>query len=144
MTLAALGRQLDALSHRKPVLWVWEDVQWIDPTSLELLSAIVERAHSLQVNGGTNVPTRIAAPWAALAHSTVINLSRLDPPECRDLVNAIVKARALPNGILQQIMARADGIPLFIEELTKTLIEDKALRGQSWSQAHFKQRYFRG
>ncbi len=131
MTLAALGRQLDALSHRKPVLWVWEDVQWIDPTSLELLSAIVERAHSLQVMVVLTCRPEFAAPWAALAHSTVIHLSRLDPQNVADLVNAIVKARALPNGILQQIMARADGIPLFIEELTKTLIEDKALRGQS-------------
>jgi class 3 adenylate cyclase/predicted ATPase len=127
-TLTALGRQLDALSQRRPVLMVWEDVQWIDPTSLELLSSIVERAHALPVLVVLTCRPEFTAPWTALAHSTIVHLNRLDPQNVADLVNTIAKERAMPPGLVQQIVARADGIPLFIEELTKTLIEDNVAR----------------
>src|SRR6266480_7291965 len=131
MTLTALGRQLDALSHRRSVLMIWEDVQWIDPTSLEFLNTIVERVQSLPVMVLLTCRPEFTTPWVALAHSTIMHLNRLDPENVADLVNAIVQARAVPRDIVQQIVARADGIPLFIEELTKTLIENSATRGGS-------------
>ena len=127
-TLAALVRQLEALSQRRPVLMVWEDVQWIDPTSLELLGSIVERVHALPVLVVLTCRPEFTAPWTALAHSTILHLNRLDPQDVTELVNTIAKARAMPQGLIQQIVARADGIPLFIEELTKTLIEDKGTK----------------
>ncbi len=123
--LAALCRQLDALSQRRPVLMVWEDVQWIDPTSRELLTSIVERVHASPVLVVLTCRPEFAAPWAPLSHCSFVHLSRLDPQNVADLVTTIAKARAIPPELVQQIVARADGIPLFIEELTKTLIEDK-------------------
>jgi DNA-binding winged helix-turn-helix (wHTH) protein/predicted ATPase len=126
-TFAALHRRLDGLARRQPVLVVFEDVHWADPTTLELLEAALDRLADLPVLFVVSHRPEFAAPWVGRADSAVITLNRLDRSQSAALVQQQVTAgRTLPPALLARIVAQADGVPLFLEELTKAVLEAPA------------------
>jgi predicted ATPase len=127
-TLMALSAQLESLSSRQPVLVILEDAQWIDPTSLELLAGSVEHVQQLRVLLVITSRPDFTPPWASYSHVMTIPLTRLDRRNGIALIDRVTDGKALPKEILDEILARTDGVPLFIEELTKTMLESGLLR----------------
>jgi tetratricopeptide (TPR) repeat protein len=128
--LTAFVRQLEGLARKKPVLMIFEDAHWIDSTSLELVEMIVERVPRLPVLFLLTFRPEIDLPWTGLPHVTALTMGRLGQRETERLAERVAGGKTLPIEILDQIVERADGIPLFIEELTKTLLEGSLLREQ--------------
>ncbi len=127
-TFEALLAQMARLAAPQPVLMLFEDAHWIDPTSLELLTLTVARASTLPLLLLVTARPEFTPPWPADAHITMLALARLDRREGATLVERSAGGKALPAEILEQILARTDGVPLFLEELTKTIIESGLLR----------------
>jgi class 3 adenylate cyclase/tetratricopeptide (TPR) repeat protein len=128
LTLAALLRQLNGLARQQPVLLVFEDAQWADQTSLELLERVAEGVPNLPVLIVITFRPEFEPPWTGLAQVTSLTLSRLGQRDTALLVYQLAERKMLPAEIMQRIVERTDGIPLFIEELTKTLLEGGLLR----------------
>jgi class 3 adenylate cyclase/predicted ATPase len=122
LTLAALLDQLEALARQKPLLTLFEDVHWADATSLEVLDLTVERVRALPVLVVITFRPEYEAPWTGLSHVTSIALDRLLPAEVETLAE-LVAGRPLPPEVTAQIVAKTDGVPLFVEELTKAVLE---------------------
>ncbi len=123
LTLAALLDRLEALARQKPVLTLFEDVHWADATSLEVLDLIVERVRALPVLVLITFRPEYEAPWAGLSHVTSIALDRLAAAEVESLALRVAGGLALPREVMAQIVAKTDGVPLFVEELTKAVLE---------------------
>ena len=124
----ALLAQITRLAAQQPVLMLFEDAHWIDPTSLELLTLTVARASTLPLLLLVTARPDFTPPWPAEAHVTTLPLGRLGRREGATLVERSAGGKALPAEILEEILARTDGVPLFLEELTKTIIESGLLR----------------
>jgi hypothetical protein len=122
-TLEALVRQLELLARRHPVLMVYEDAQWIDPTSLELMDRTIERIRRLPVLLLMTFRPEFHPPWIGQAHVTMVTLNRLNPREGASIVERIAANGALPMEVIDEIVERTDGVPLFVEELTKAVLE---------------------
>jgi len=125
--LEALVGQLEGLARQQPVVIVFEDAHWIDPTSRELLDLIVERVSSLPVLLTVTFRPEFQAPWAGQPQVTMLALNRLERRDRMALV-AQIADKPLPDEVVAQIADRADGVPLFVEELTKSVLESDALR----------------
>ena len=125
---SAIISQLESLASREAVFIIFEDVHWIDPTSLELLASIVERAPQLRVLLLITARPDFAPPWPSYSHLTTIPLTRLGRRYGVALVERVAGGRPLPKELLEEILARTDGVPLFIEELTKTVLESELLQ----------------
>jgi class 3 adenylate cyclase/predicted ATPase len=126
LTLAALLDQLEALARQKPVLMLFEDVHWADATSLEVLDLTVERVRALPVLVLITFRPEYEAPWTGLSQVSSIALDRLAPAEVETLAEHVA-GRPLPPEVTVQIVAKTDGVPLFVEELTKTVLESGLL-----------------
>jgi len=122
LTLAALLDQLEALARQKPVLMLFEDAHWADATSLEVLDLTVERIRALPVLVLITFRPEYEAPWTGLSHVTSIALDRLAPAEVETLAEHVAGG-PLPPEVTAQIVAKTDGVPLFVEELTKTVLD---------------------
>jgi predicted ATPase/class 3 adenylate cyclase len=127
-TLAALVAQLEALAPRQSVFAIFEDIHWGDPTSLELLAAMIERVPRLRVLLLITARSEFTLPWPSYPHVTTIPLTRLGRRDGAALVERVTGGKKLPNEVMDQILARTDGVPLFIEELTKTVLESGLLQ----------------
>src|SRR5215471_8499926 len=127
-TLYALLAQLEGLAAKRPVLMVSEDVHWKDPTSLELLDLTVDRVASLSVLLIITYRPEFAPPWAGRSHVTLLSLNRLPLRHRTEMITHVTGGKSLPKEIATQIMDRTDGVPLFIEELTKAVVESGVLR----------------
>src|SRR6516165_5313241 len=126
LTLAGLLDQFEALARQKPVLMLFEDAHWADATSLEVLDLTVERVRALPVLLQITFRPEYEAPWAGLSHVTSIALDRLAPAEVETLAEHVA-GRPLPPEVTAQIVAKTDGVPLFVEELTKAVLESGLL-----------------
>ena len=124
-TLAALLAQLRSLAAQQPVLLIYEDLQWIDSTSLELLSLTVEAIGRLPVLLLATARPEFTPPWAEEAYVTALVLGRLDRRHSAALVGNVARDKTLPDVVVDQILARSDGVPLFVEELTKAVLDAK-------------------
>ena len=122
-TLRALLAQLEGMAAREPTLVVFEDVHWADPTSLEFLDLIVERVPTLPVLLIITFRPEFAPPWIGSPHVTLLTLNRLPPAQRAEMIAGVTGGKALPAEIADQIIDHSDGVPLFIEELTKTVVE---------------------
>jgi tetratricopeptide (TPR) repeat protein len=127
-TFAALLGQLDGLAARQPVFMIFEDIHWIDPTSLELLAAIVEHVPQLRVLLLITTRSEFTPPWPSYPHTTTIPLTRLDRRAGAALVERVTAGKTLPKEVTDEILSRTDGVPLFIEELTKMVLESGLLQ----------------
>jgi class 3 adenylate cyclase len=126
--LDALASQVGTLARRRPVLIVFEDAHWIDPTSQELLDTLVPRLVALPVLLVVTHRPEYVPPWAGQSGVTSLALNRLGRREGAQLVVSVTEGRPLPPALLDEILSRTDGVPLFVEELTKSVIESGLLR----------------
>jgi predicted ATPase len=126
--LDALIRQIEGLARQQPVVVVFEDAHWIDPTSRELVDLMVERVHSLPVLLLATFRPEFEPPWTGQPQVTMLALNRLDRSDRTALVAQIAGGKALPAEVVAQIANRSDGVPLFVEELTKSVLESGILR----------------
>jgi class 3 adenylate cyclase/predicted ATPase len=122
-TLEALIRQLDGLVRQQPVMMVFEDAHWVDPTSRELLDLTVERVRDLPVLLIVTFRPEFQPVWTGQPQVTMLALNRLNRRDRTTLVVQIAGGKALPDEVVDQIVDRTDGVPLFIEELTKSVLE---------------------
>jgi predicted ATPase len=122
-TLDALIRQLAGLARQQPVVMVFEDAHWIDPTSRELLDLTVEHVRSLPVLLVVTFRPELQPPWTGQPQASMLTLNRLDRRDRTALVAQIAGGKALPEEVVAQIVDRTDGVPLFVEELTKSVLE---------------------
>ena len=130
-TLEALIRQLEGLGHENPVVVVWEDAHWLDPTSRELLDLTVERVRILPVLLIVTFRPEFQPPWAGQPQVSMLALNRLDRRDCTALVAGTAGSKTLPDEVVSQIADRTDGVPLFVEELTKSVLESGLLREEN-------------
>jgi DNA-binding winged helix-turn-helix (wHTH) protein/tetratricopeptide (TPR) repeat protein len=126
-TLAVLLDQLEALAQRQPVLLVFEDVHWADPTSIELLDLMVERIRRLAVLTLITFRPEFKPSWVGLANVSALTLQRLGRRDVQAIVGGVAEGRTLPSEVVEQIISKADGVPLFVEELTKAILESGLL-----------------
>ena len=115
--------ELAGLTTSAPVLLVVEDAHWIDPTTEEFLGLVIDRIATLPLLAVvTSRPDHIP-PWAGRGHVTILSLARLGGGETRAIIEAVTGSGALPPAVTEHIRVKTDGVPLFIEELTKTVLE---------------------
>src|SRR5262249_31501406 len=115
--------QLLGLSERAPVLMVFEDVQWMDPSTLELLEQTVQRVQDLRVLLIISFRPEFIPPWTGFPHVSTLTLNRLSHDQAAAMLDTISGQETLDTAVRQQVIKRTDGIPLFIEELTKAIVE---------------------
>jgi class 3 adenylate cyclase/predicted ATPase/chloramphenicol 3-O-phosphotransferase len=128
MALSALLHQLEGLAVQGPVLIVFEDAQWIDPTSLDLLDRTVAHIAKLPVLMVVTFRPEFQPTWVGQPHVTMLPLSRLGRGDSASMLCRLTKGKALPDAVAQHVLAHTDGVPLFIEELTSMLLESEFLR----------------
>ena len=122
-TLEAFVEQFDQLSRDKPVLLILEDLHWSDPTSLELTGLLMGRGQSLASLIALTFRPDFSPPWQLGNATTRVELSRLGPEDVRALATQVAGGKRLPDDVLTQIFEKTDGVPLFVEELTKAVLE---------------------
>jgi len=122
-TLAALLDQFESHARQQPILLLIEDAQWADDTSLELVDLIAERARQLPILALVTFRPEFELPWAGLANVGTLALGRLDRENVENMVTQVTSGRAVPTEVMKQIVAKTDGNPLFVEELTKAILE---------------------
>ena len=122
-TLQALVAQMEALTWQSPVLMIFEDAHWSDPTTLELFGRAVDRIATLPVLLIVTFRPEFDAPWIGRPHVTALTLNRLAQRDVGAMIDRVVGNKLLPASIRQDIIERTDGIPLFVEEMTKAVLE---------------------
>jgi predicted ATPase len=122
-TIEALCDQLLGLARSDPALFLIEDVHWCDPTTLQLLSDAIGRITEARVLMVITFRPEFVPTWTGLGHLTLHTLNRFGRRNAVDLVAQVTGGKSLPDEVLDQIIAKTDGVPLFVEELTKTVIE---------------------
>jgi class 3 adenylate cyclase/predicted ATPase len=122
-TLEALTEQLAGLASQHPVLMIFEDVHWIDPTSLEALNRTVDRIKTLPALLIVTFRPEFNAPWLGQSRLTKLTLNRLGERETVAIIGRLAGNKELPADVMAEIVERTDGIPLFVEEMTKAVLE---------------------
>lgn len=127
-TLKLLLDYLTSLAARQPLLAVYEDVHWSDPSTLELLGQLIERAERLPILVIITFRPEFIPPWPGHSHIAALPLAHLARRQGAAMIAAVAGGKTLPAEVLDQIVARTDGVPLFVEELTRTLLESGLLQ----------------
>ena len=122
-TLQALVAQAEGLAVRQPVLMIFEDVHWSDPSTRELLDLLIERVTTARLLVIITFRPEFSPPWVGRPQVTLLTLNRLPPRQRIEMISRMIGGKALPREIADQIVERTDGVPLFIEELTKSVLE---------------------
>jgi predicted ATPase len=130
-TQEALSAWLLAEAERKPVLAAWEDLHWADPSTLELHGLLLDQAPTARMLTLLTFRPEFSPPWGARAHVTPLTLHRLGRTQVEAMVAELTSGKALPTEVVRQIVAKTDGMPLFVEELTKMVIEAVGATGRS-------------
>jgi predicted ATPase len=130
-TLEALCEQVEGLSRQHPVLVLFEDAHWADPTSLELLAMLIEQVSVAQVFILVTARPEFSPAWSDYMHITSLNLNRFSRGLVDRMVEKVTRGKSLPDEVRDQIIDRTDGVPLFVEELTKTVLESGLLEERS-------------
>ena len=126
-TFHALIGQLRGLATRRPALILFEDAHWVDPSTGELLQLLIGQMQRLPIFLVVTFRPEFVPPWTGHSHVTQLSLSRLSQRQATVLVGGLTAGKALPHGVLSQILIKTDGVPLFLEELTKTVLESGLL-----------------
>ena len=127
-TLEALVAMIQAMSSQQPVLMVVEDVHWIDPSTQELISLLIEQLQSTRSLLLLTFRPEFQSRWGGYTHCTSLTFNRLSRKESAAMITKVTKGKTLPDEVLDQIIGKTDGVPLFIEELTKTVLESDLLK----------------
>jgi predicted ATPase/class 3 adenylate cyclase len=126
-TLSALLDQMEGLARKQPVLMMFEDVHWADATTLEVIDLSIERVRRLPVLLMITYRPEFEPPWKGLPDVATAALQRLDRVQAETLIEQVTGGRKLPAEVMAQIVAKTDGVPLFVEELTKNVLESGLL-----------------
>ncbi len=126
-TLEALIELLQRLSEQQPVLFLVEDAHWIDPSTEEFIAQVAQRVRDTRVLLLVTCRSEYTPSWSNASQLTRHSLNRLSNKQCTALVNALTAGKALPAEVLAEIIRKTDGIPLFVEELTKTVLQSGLL-----------------
>jgi predicted ATPase/class 3 adenylate cyclase len=126
-TLEAILRLVLALAERQPVLFIVEDLHWIDPSTLEFLGLLLEQGPTVRLLTLLTSRLTFQSPWTGRAHITPITLTRLPVAQVEAMVARLTHGKPLPAEVLHHVVANTDGVPLFVEELTKMLLESGLL-----------------
>jgi len=126
-TLQALVAQVEGLALQQPVLMLFEDAQWSDPTSFDLLDLIIDRVPAIRLLLIVTFRPEFTPPWTGRPHVSLFALNRLAPRQRAEMISGVTGGKALPQEIATQIIDRTDGVPLFVEELTKAVVESGML-----------------
>jgi len=127
-TYQAVVNWMLAEAERHALLLVFEDLHWSDPSTLEMLRLLIEQAPTNRLLLVLTHRPEFIAPWTSRSHFTTLTLSRLAASQSEAMVQKVTGGRALPANVLEQIVAKTDGVPLFVEELTKMVIESGLVR----------------
>jgi predicted ATPase/class 3 adenylate cyclase len=127
-THAALVAWLVEEAERRPVYNTWEDVHWADPSTLEVLNLVVDQAPTARLSVLLTFRPEFLPPWGNRSHLSQLTLTRLGRSQVEAMVERVTGGKALPSEVVQQIVVKTDGVPLFVEELTKTVVESGLLR----------------
>jgi class 3 adenylate cyclase/tetratricopeptide (TPR) repeat protein len=127
-TLDAIVAWLLEQAERQPVLMVWEDLHWADPSTLELLALEIEQTPTAPILNVLTFRPNFTPFWQQRSHMTPLTLNRLERPEAEALINQQASGKTLPEEVVEHIVERTDGVPLYIEELTKAILEAEFLR----------------
>jgi class 3 adenylate cyclase/predicted ATPase len=130
-TLDALVAWLLAEAERQAVLVLWEDLHWADPSTLELLSLVIEQAPTARMLTLVTYRPEFHPPWASRSPLTQLTLGRLPRPQVETMVRQLTGGKPLPDEVLAQVIAKTDGVPLFVEELVKMLLESCLVREEA-------------
>jgi predicted ATPase len=133
-TLHAFLTILLRIAAQQPVLFVMEDLHWVDPTTLEFLSLLVDRRPTARILALFTFRPDFAPPWTGRAHLTPVTLNRLPRGQAAEMTGRVAHGKALPPEVLEQVAAKTDGVPLFVEELTKMVLESGLL--QEWEERY--------
>ncbi len=126
-TMHVIEEQLALLSARGPVLIVFEDAHWADPTSIELLGRILRRVAGLRAMVIANFRPEFTSPWLGLGHVTLLTLNQLGRRQVNELIDKTAAGVTLPKPVIEQIVAKSEGVPLFVEEITRSVLASGAL-----------------
>ena len=129
-TLDAIVAWLIETAERAPVLMAWEDLHWADPTTLETLGMLIEQAPTAAMLVVATYRPELTPPWPQRSHMTPITLNRLERPEVETMVGHLAGGRPLPGEVVDHIVAKADGVPLYVEELTKAILGSGVLEAR--------------
>jgi class 3 adenylate cyclase/predicted ATPase len=127
-TLRTLVDLIDATARQQPSVMLFEDAHWADPTTLEVLDLLVDRVKAIPLLVVLTHRPEFQPRWFEQGHVGALNLSRLTRAQSAAMVAALANGKALPEVLLEQILTRTDGVPLFVEELTKSVLESGELR----------------
>jgi predicted ATPase len=122
-TLEALIAQIEAMTRQTPTLMIFEDAHWADPSSLEAFGQLVDKIQAMPALLFVTFRPEFAAPWVGRPHVTSLGINRLTRRDVEALIDRVAGNKQLPPGIQQDIVDRADGVPLFVEEMTKAVLE---------------------
>jgi predicted ATPase len=129
-TLDAMSGWLLEMAERRPVLQVWEDLHWADPTTLELLALYIEQSPTVAMMNVLTYRPEFLPSWPMRSHMTPITLNRLERPEVEALIGHQAGGKQVPTEVIEHIIGKTDGVPLYVEELTKAILEANFLREQ--------------
>jgi predicted ATPase len=127
-TLDTLLAWMMAEAERQPVLVAWEDLHWADPTTLEFLGLVIEQAPTVPMLHVLTSRPEFSQPWPQRSHITPLVLNRLERPQVEALITQRAGGKTLPSEVVQHIVTKIDGVPLYVEELTKMLLASALLR----------------
>jgi TOMM system kinase/cyclase fusion protein len=127
-SLHALLTIMLRIAAQQPVLFVMEDLQWVDPSTLELLSLLVDQGPTARILALWTFRPDFSPPWTGRAHLTQVTLNRLPRRLATEMTGRVARGKALPAEVVEQVVAKTDGVPLFVEELTKMVLESGLLQ----------------
>ena len=127
-TLQALLTILLRIAAQQPVLFVMEDLHWVDPSTLELLSLLVDQGPTARILALLTFRPDFSPPWTGRSHLTQVTVNRLPRQQAVEVIRQVAHGKDLPPEVVEQIVARTDGVPLFVEELTKMVLESGLLQ----------------
>ena len=127
-TLHALLTILLRIAAQQPVLFVMEDLHWVDPTTLEFLSLLVDQGPTARILALWTFRPDFSPPWTGRSHLTQVTLPRLPRRQAAEMTDRVAHGKALPPEVVEQVVAKTDGVPLFVEELTKMVLESGLLQ----------------
>ena len=128
LTIAALSRHLLRLADKQPLIVVLADAHWVDSSTLELVNRIIPLIKTARVLLLINFRPEFMPQWLSEPHVTMLRLDRMGREQCHDIISEVIGDKALPREVEEQIIDRADGIPLFVEELAKSVLESELVQ----------------
>jgi TOMM system kinase/cyclase fusion protein len=127
-TMQALLTTLLRIAAQQPVLFIMEDLHWVDPSTLAFLSLLVDQGPTARILTLLTYRPDFSPPWMGRSHLTQVMVNRLPQRQAMEVIRQVAHGKALPSEVVEQIVAKTDGVPLFVEELTKMVLESSLLR----------------